>query len=227
MLGFLPKIQQYNQETAKRDTLVWKGRLVVLLLYAKKKLKFASLSESFVEMVRFSSISIHELSNVTITNSIFQVNLICCRKDEVAKSMMTSFIQTLNNIIRHESHYNLDVHCLLGGWIDRYFQEAQAHRTIDLLETLITVIKKCNAGDFSNSDKTMEVLFDSVTGRLRKLIFNPPSQVESFYKNVACLAAALALSALKNPQLAEKHKQSAQSLFQHFANHIAIADVRY
>lgn len=155
------------------------------------------------------------------------MNVICCRKDEVAKSMMTSFIQTLGYIIRHEAHYNPDVSCLLGGWIDRYLQDAQSHRAIDLLQTLIIIIKKCNDGDISNPDKTMGVLFDSVIGRLRQLIFNPPSQVESYYKNVASLAVAFTLNALKNPTLAERHKQSAQSLFQHFANHIAMADVRY
>lgn len=69
--------------------------------------------------------------------------MISCRKDEISRSMMTSFVDVLNIILSGNEKMNLEEFNFIGDWIDRYLLECPKNRNTSLLEMLANVSEKC------------------------------------------------------------------------------------
>ena len=78
---------------------------------------------------------------------------------------------------------------------------------------------------FSGAFKILDALWSFVASRIRQLVFEPVIMGDN-YIDLAKLATAFTLEALKNPVAAKRHQHSAASLFQHFTSSIAVKDVR-
>lgn len=51
MLDLLPLTKEYNSENSKRYSLIWKGKLAVLLLYSNLRLNFANIASCYIDTV--------------------------------------------------------------------------------------------------------------------------------------------------------------------------------
>lgn len=71
----------------------------------------------------------------------------------------------------------------------------------------------------------LDALWSNVACRVRQLAFDP-LLIGDHYHDLARLAVAFTLNALKEPGLAKKYKHSAASLFQHFAISLIVKDIR-
>lgn len=60
MLDFLPSTQELNIEYNKKYNLIWKGKLMCLLLFNEKKLSLVSIADHFTETVCFSFYNIYK-----------------------------------------------------------------------------------------------------------------------------------------------------------------------
>ncbi|XP_029176045.1 protein MMS22-like isoform X2 [Nylanderia fulva] len=204
MLDFLPSTQELNIEYNKKYNLIWKGKLMCLLLFNEKRLSFVSIAEHFTETI----------------------NLISCRKDETSRSMMTSFVEVLNTILSNNDKMDLGEHHFIGGWIDRYLLECPKNRIGFLLEMLANVFDKCIILQISDGvRKMLEALWCFVASRIRQLVFDP-ILIGDNYKIISKLAVIFTLEAGREPATAKKYKHSAVSLFQHFAASIFLKDIR-
>jgi len=54
MLDFLPSTHELNDEYNKKCNLIWKGKLVCLLLFNERQLSLASIADHFTETVCFN-----------------------------------------------------------------------------------------------------------------------------------------------------------------------------
>ncbi|XP_015439046.1 PREDICTED: protein MMS22-like [Dufourea novaeangliae] len=203
MLDLLPPTKEYNNDTSKRCSLIWKGKLAILLLYSELNLNFTNVATSYIDTV----------------------NTISCRKDDTSRSMMINFVDVLS-IILSSSKIELEEHLLLGGWIDRYLVECSSKMVGTLTKVLINVFQKCV--NVSNSDgvgRMLDALWCYVACRIRQLVFDPVL-TSDHYRDVSKLAVLFTLDALRNPVIAKKHKHSAMSLFQHFASSLIVKNIR-
>ncbi|KAK0098257.1 hypothetical protein PV326_010156 [Microctonus aethiopoides] len=215
MQDLLPPVQDSDLESTRCALLSWKGKLSILLVYVDNKLQLAPVSEKIIQTV----------------------NIISCRKDELAKMMMAIFVDTLNIVLSSNENLNCGEHCLIGGWIDRYLLECSRNRAGILLKMLLDVfnisryINSCvqpheiNLPQYLGATKMLEALWSVVAGRVRTLVFDINSIGEN-YNVIAKLAAAFTLEALNNPIMAKNYRHSATSLFAHFTSTINVKDVR-
>lgn len=51
MLDLLPLTKEYNSDNSKKYDLIWKGKLVVLLLYSELKLNFTNIISYYMDTV--------------------------------------------------------------------------------------------------------------------------------------------------------------------------------
>ncbi|XP_012139632.2 protein MMS22-like isoform X2 [Megachile rotundata] len=233
MLDLLPVIKEYNSENSKKYSLIWKGKLTILLLYSDLKLNFTNIASTYIDTV----------------------NTICCRKDDTSRSMMSNFVEVFG-IILSSSNMELGEHLLLSGWIDRYLLECPNKAIGPLTRVLANIFEKCvslvnnssnigslfvnyifNIINFSSflqfsysigadgAEKMLDALWCYGACRVRQLVFDP-TLISDHYNDVAKLAVAFTLEALRNPVVAKKYKHSAISLFQHFASSIIVKDIR-
>ncbi|KAI4498080.1 hypothetical protein M0802_006904 [Mischocyttarus mexicanus] len=208
MLDLLPLMQNFNNENARKYHLIWKGKLVILLLFHELGLNYT-----------------HIMKNITET-----VNIISCHKDETSRSMMVNFVDILNIIFSSDTKLELGEDLFIGGWIDRYLLECSKYRVHSVIKILICIFDKCNYLKMINNNlehvsKMLDALWCNVACRVRQLAFDP-LLVEDHYHDLAKLAVAFTLNALKEPLVAKKYKHSAASLFQHFATSLIIKDIR-
>ncbi|XP_014477165.1 PREDICTED: protein MMS22-like isoform X2 [Dinoponera quadriceps] len=207
MLELLPSTNEVNNENNKKHNLVWKGKLVCLLLFNEKGLSFSSIANHFTETI----------------------NLISCRKDEVSRSMMTNFVDVLNKILSGNEKMDLGEHHFIGGWIDRYLLECPKNRIAALLGMLANVFEKCvlqvSCDNSDGARKILDALWCFVASRVRQLVFDPVLSGDN-YKDIAKLAVIFTLEGIRDPATAKKYKHSVASLFQHFAASIFIKDTR-
>ncbi|XP_043496827.1 protein MMS22-like isoform X1 [Polistes fuscatus] len=208
MLDLLPLIHNFNHENARKYNLIWKGKLVILLLFHELKLNYS-----------------HIMNNITET-----VNIISCHKDETSRSMMINFVDILNIIFSSDTKLELGEHLFIGGWIDRYLLECSRYRVHSVIKILICIFDKCNYLKMANNNlehvsKMLDALWSNVACRVRQLAFDP-LLIEDHYHDLARLAVAFTLNAIKEPVIAKKYKHSAASLFQHFATSLIIKDIR-
>ncbi|XP_046143371.1 protein MMS22-like isoform X3 [Osmia bicornis bicornis] len=210
MLDLLPAIREYNSENSKKYILIWKGKLTVLLLYNDLKLNLTSIASLYIDTV----------------------NTVCCRKDDTSRSMMSNFVDVFGTVLS-SCNMELGEHLLLSGWIDRYLLECPNKIVGTLTRKLINVFDKCvflintnssNTG-LDGVEKMLVALWCYVACRVRQLVFDP-ALTSDHYRDIAKLAVAFTLEALRNPTIAKKHKHSAMSLFQHFASSIIVKDIR-
>ncbi|XP_035727312.1 protein MMS22-like isoform X1 [Vespa mandarinia] len=208
MLDLLPSVHNINNENARKCNLIWKGRLVILLLFNELGLNFT-----------------HVINNITET-----VNIISCHKDETSRSMMINFVDILDIIFSSDTTLELGEHLFIGGWIDRYLLECSKNRVHSVIKILICIFKKCNYLKMFNNNleyvsKMLDALWSNVACRVRQLAFDP-LLIGDHYHDLARLAVAFTLNALKEPGLAKKYKHSAASLFHHFATSLIVKDIR-
>ncbi|XP_046814404.1 protein MMS22-like isoform X2 [Vespa crabro] len=208
MLDLLPSVHNINNENARKCNLIWKGRLVILLLFNELGLNFT-----------------HVINNITET-----VNIISCHKDETSRSMMINFVDILDIIFSSDTTLELGEHLFIGGWIDRYLLECSKNRVHSVIKILICIFKKCNYLKMFNNNleyvsKMLDALWSNVACRVRQLAFDP-LLIGDHYRDLAKLAVAFTLNALKEPGLAKKYKHSAASLFHHFATSLIVKDIR-
>ncbi|XP_066597925.1 protein MMS22-like isoform X2 [Prorops nasuta] len=207
MMDLLPPIQDLKMENHKKYSLIWKSKLIVLLLYNKFKMNFIGVAESFLEMV----------------------NIISCRKDDISRSMMSDFVEVLSTVLCSGRELGLrDEYIFIGGWIDRYLLECPKTRMQILLKTLLGVMEKCFLGIPHNNKgvkKMLDALWSNVASRLRTLIFDPITPGD-YYKDLAELAVSFTLNSIKEPVTAKRHSHSTISFFQHFTSSIIIKDIR-
>ncbi|XP_020281370.1 protein MMS22-like isoform X2 [Pseudomyrmex gracilis] len=208
MLDLLPSTQELNNEYNKKCSLIWKGKLMCLLLFNEKRLSFVSITSHFIETI----------------------NLISCRKDETSRVMMTNFIDVLNMILSSNEKLDLGEYTFIGGWIDRYLLECPKNRIAFLLSMLANVFEKCIVLQTScdNSDgvrKMLDALWCFVASRVRQLVFDPVF-TDNNYKIISKLAVMFTTEAIRDRAIAKKYKHSAVSLFQHFAASVLVKDIR-
>ncbi|XP_050445023.1 protein MMS22-like isoform X1 [Cataglyphis hispanica] len=211
MLDLLPSTHELSDEYNKKSNLIWKGKLVCLLLFNERRLSLASIASYFTETI----------------------NLISCRKDETSRSMMTSFVDVLNTILSNNDKMDLGEHHFISGWIDRYLLECPKNRIGFLLEMLANVFNKCiilqvscnNSLVIDGVRKMLDALWCFVACRIRQLVFDP-ILIGDNYKIISKLAVIFTLEAVREPATAKKYKHSAISLFQHFAASIFLKDIR-
>nr|XP_031832750.1 protein MMS22-like isoform X2 [Nomia melanderi] len=203
MLDLLPPTKEYNNENSKKCSLIWKGKLAILLLYSELRLNFINIASCYIDTV----------------------NTISCRRDDTSRTMMVNFVDVFSTILA-SSNIELEEHLLLGGWIDRYFTECSSKMIGTLTRVLVSIFKKCESS--SNSDgvgKMLDALWCFVACRVRQLVFDP-GLTGDHYRDVSQLAVLFTLDGLKNPTTAKKYKHSAMSLFQHFASSVIVKDIR-
>ncbi|XP_033336521.2 protein MMS22-like isoform X1 [Megalopta genalis] len=203
MLDLLPLTKEYNNENSKKYSLIWKGKLVILLLYSELKINFTSIASCYIDTV----------------------NTISCRKDETSRAMMINFVDVFSTILS-ASTIELEEHLLLGGWIDRYLSECSNKMMGTLIRVLVNIFKKCfNSLNSDGAGKLLDALWCYVTCRVRQLVFDP-LLTGDHYRDISQLAVLFTLDALKNSIMAKKYKHSAKSLFQHFASSVVVKDIR-
>ncbi|XP_011637201.1 protein MMS22-like isoform X2 [Pogonomyrmex barbatus] len=208
MLDLLPSTHELNYEYNKKYNLIWKGKLVCLLLFNERRLPFDFIIGHFTETI----------------------NLISCCKDETSRSMMTNFVDVLNTILSGNEKMDLGEFNFISGWIDRYLRECPKHRK-SLLEMLANVFEKCIALQISgnNSDgvrKMLDALWCFVPSRVRQLAMFDPILIGDNYKIISKLAVIFTSEAIRESTIAKKYKHSAVSLFQHFAASVGVKDIR-
>ncbi|KAG7210314.1 hypothetical protein KM043_011855 [Ampulex compressa] len=208
LLNLLPSIKELNIENDKKTNLIWKGKLVVLLLYNEFKLNISSIACSFTDMV----------------------NTISCCKNDNSRAMMINFVDVLSITFSSSVEMDLEEHLLIGGWIDRYLLECPRNKLGTLIKMLIDIFEKCLALKTLNTnldgvEKMLDALWSYVACRVRQLVFDPII-TSDHYQDLSKLAVMFTLEALRDPVTAKKHKHSAVSLFQHFAASIIVKDVR-
>ncbi|XP_076234655.1 protein MMS22-like [Calliopsis andreniformis] len=207
MLDLLPLTKEYNSDNSKKYSLIWKGKLAILLLYNDLKLNFTNIASYYIDTV----------------------NAISCRKDDTSRSMMINFVDVFGMILS-SSEMELGEYLLLGGWIDRYLIECPSKMVGTLIGILVHIFEKCvslntNSSNLDGVGKMIDALWCYVACRVRQLVFDPVL-TSDHYQNVATLAAEFTLEALRNPTIANKYKHSATSLFQHFASSVTVKDIR-
>ncbi|XP_076654446.1 protein MMS22-like [Halictus rubicundus] len=203
MLDLLPPTKEYNNENNKKYSLIWKGKLAILLLYSELRLNFTSIAPCYIDTV----------------------NAISCRRDDTSRAMMINFVDVFS-IILSSSTIELEEHLLLGGWIDRYLSECSNKMVGTLTRVLVNIFKKCvNSFNSDGIGKMLDALWCYVACRVRQLVFDP-ALTGDHYRDVSQLAVAFTLDALRNPVTSKKYKHSATSLFQHFASSVIVKDIR-
>ncbi|XP_043279695.1 protein MMS22-like [Venturia canescens] len=207
MLDLLPPVEELTNERGKRYNLSWKGKLAVLLLYNENSMSLESIVTHFVNVV----------------------NAISCRNDDNSRSMMDSFVETFGQIVKTSGKFDNGEYLFVVGWIDRYLLECPKNRRGPLIRILLEILEKCSKLDSSRVDsgayKILDALWSLVAGRVRQLVFEPPISGNN-YVDLAKLAEAFTVEALRNPAQAKRHKHSPVSLFQHFTSSVIVADVR-
>ncbi|XP_026671561.1 protein MMS22-like [Ceratina calcarata] len=204
MLDLLPLTKEYNNENSKKYTLIWKGKLAVLQLYAELRLNLSNIAPSYVDTV----------------------NTICCRKDDTSHLMMSSFIDVFNSILS-SSTFELGEHLLLSGWIDRYLVECSNKIIGTLTKVLVNIFERCTclSATSNGAEQMLDALWHYVASRVRQLVFHPALTTDN-YRDISKLAVSFTLEALRNPATAKKYMHSAMSLFQHFASSVIVKDIR-
>ncbi|KAK2579413.1 hypothetical protein KPH14_003271 [Odynerus spinipes] len=208
MLDLLPSVHNFGKKSARKCSLIWKGKLVVLLLFNEHKLNFSNIINNFMETV----------------------NVISCHTDETSRSMMINFVDVLNIIFSSDTKLELGEYLFIGGWIDRYLLECPKNRVHFTMQILISIFDKCNNlkmlnTSLENVSKMLDALWSHVACRVRQLVFDP-ILAGDHYHNLAKLAVAFTVNSLKEPGVAKKYKHSPASLFHHFATSLTVKDIK-
>lgn len=95
---------------------------------------------------------------------IFQVNLICCQKDENSGSMMTFYVEVLSVVLNASEKLDQGEHILIGGWIDRYFSDCSRNMFGNLTQILIDIFQKCN--QITNKDANLGKIMSFLKSRI-------------------------------------------------------------
>ncbi|XP_011498574.1 PREDICTED: protein MMS22-like [Ceratosolen solmsi marchali] len=207
MVNLLPSVIDWSDSVgSKKCCLIWKSKLVVLLLYNEKKLSYQDIAEDYTETA----------------------NAISCRKDEFSRSMMMWFIDVLRIILTQSDDFGRSEHAFLGGWIDRYLLECSPNRVTILTSVLLQVFDKCNDLQTTNMmgcSLMLNGLWNHVASRVRQMVTTFDLSTK-FYENPTKLAVLFTLEACRDPVTAKKYRHSAISLFHHFTTSIIIKDIR-
>ncbi|XP_046613523.1 protein MMS22-like [Neodiprion virginianus] len=211
MLDLLPSVLAENRDQQSR-IIAWKGELVVFLLFAEQKISFEKICERFLK----------------------EVDVISCRKDETSRSMLSAYVDVLDEILTSSEEMELSEHLFIGGWIDRYFLECPRAKVKTLITVLINVFNKCiqlrSLSDETISARNgirpmLDALWKHVASRVRTLVFDMQIYGDD-YHILSELAMRFTLEALKEPETAARYQHKFVSLFKHFVSSPMIKDVR-
>ncbi|XP_008557978.1 protein MMS22-like isoform X1 [Microplitis demolitor] len=204
MLDLLPPVhhqqQQEDENLRRRILLSWKGQLCVLLVYMENNLNLQPVADRYIQVV----------------------NVICCRHDELARTMMSTFIDTLATLITVSEKLDHGEHNFIGGWIDRYLRECPKNKVPVLLKIIQDILNKLSLID-SKDNNMLAALMVNVVGCVRTMVF---SAAGNYYQEIAGLAVGFTVQASRNRETAEANRQEAPSLFIHFTSTLKVKDAR-
>lgn len=204
MWDLLPDVTNVEVENPRRVLLSWKGHLAILLVYKENNLHLEPISNKIINIV----------------------NTICCRRDELGRNMMAMCVETFKIIFNNNENFDHGEHNLIGGWMDRYLFDCTANQCIIILQMLLAVFDKIQNIHISSveASKMLEALW-TVARRIRLIAFDDNLNGAN-YQDVAKLANAFTIEAIRDPTMAKARNHAAPSLFMLFSSTLHVKDAR-
>ncbi|XP_044002538.1 protein MMS22-like [Aphidius gifuensis] len=196
MLNLVPSVvDETSLENPRRSLLNFKSQLACLILYADKRINLQDIAEQILKTI----------------------DIICCKEDDLSRTMMSSFLDTLVYVLSSNEILDNGENYLFGSWVHRYLDNCPKSKVGIILKMLINIFPRAN-------DQILDCLWYAAR-RTRTLVFDVELSSE-YYNDIAQLAALFTFCAIKKPSMASKYQHNSQTLFEHFTSIIKVKDIR-